>query len=190
MHIAFGPPPPSWYMSLIVFVWWPKPSFWSVSWYILSHCICLITSSNMASARVSCFYRILLWPASAKLRPGVPKSMKWQYKVHLPIMPKLQPLHTSIHLAQRQDRLIYVGLHGTPGALGGPYHEITLNYGHFGYFSRSHASDVPHQKHVTKFVGITSFDDAMTSYVMSPHCMCIGHVTIYYKRLPMPWLFF
>ena len=24
----------------------------------------------------------------------------------------------------------------SPGALGGPYCEITLNYGHFAYFSR------------------------------------------------------
>ena len=29
-----------------------------------------------------------------------------------------------------------VASHGTPNALGGPYHEITLNYSHFGYFSR------------------------------------------------------
>ena len=28
-----------------------------------------------------------------------------------------------------------VASHSTPSALGGPYHEITSNYGHFGYFS-------------------------------------------------------
>ena len=45
-----------------------------------------------------------------------------------------------------------VALCGTPGALGGPYCKITLNYGHFGYFSEWHALDAPHQKHVTKFI--------------------------------------
>ena len=29
-----------------------------------------------------------------------------------------------------------VASHGSPGTLGGPYHKITSNYGHFGYFSR------------------------------------------------------
>ena len=31
--------------------------------------------------------------------------------------------------------IVCVVLSGTPGMLGGPYHEITSNYGHFGYFS-------------------------------------------------------
>ena len=75
-----------------------------------------------------------------------------------------------------------VALCGTSGALGGPYYEITLNYSHFGYFSGWHTLDVPHQKHVTKFVDVTSFDNAMTSCMTSPHHTCIGHVTIYYKR--------
>ena len=92
---------PSQYMSLIVFVWWPKPltSFWSVSWYILSCCICLITSSNTASTRMSCFCHILLWPAQIHERP-VQSAPTYHAK--------LQPLHTSILLAQRQDKLIYM----------------------------------------------------------------------------------
>ena len=78
---------------------------------------------------------------------------------------------------------IYVASRSTPGVLGGPYCEIiTSNYDHFGYFSRLWALDAPHQKCITKLVDVTSFDDAMTSYVMSLHCMCICHVTIYYKR--------
>ena len=48
-------------------------------------------------------------------------------------------------------------------------------------------SDVPRQKCITKFADVTSFDDAMMSYEMSPCHTCIGHVTIYYKRLRMPW---
>ena len=35
-----------------------------------------------------------------------------------------------------------VALHSTPGTLGGPYHVNHINYGHFGVFSRRHASDV------------------------------------------------
>ena len=44
------------------------------------------------------------------------------------------------------------------------------------------------QKRITKFVDVTSFDDAMMSYVMLPCHTCVGHVTIYYKRPQMPWL--
>ena len=32
------------------------------------------------------------------------------------------------------------------------------------------------------FVNVTSFNDAVMSYMMSQHHTCIGHMTIYYKR--------
>ena len=71
---------------------------------------------------------------------------------------------------------------GTPGALGGPYHVNCINYGHFWVFSRRCTSDMLHLKCVIPFIDVTSFNDAMTSYVMSRCHMCIGHMTIYYKR--------
>ena len=51
-----------------------------------------------------------------------------------------------------------------------------------GNFLRRHASDTPCLKHVILFSNVTSFNDAVTSYVMSQHHMCIGHMTVYYKR--------
>ena len=75
-----------------------------------------------------------------------------------------------------------VASHGTPGALGGPYHVNYINYSHMGVFYRRCASDTPRLKHVILFVDVMSFNDAMTSYMMSWHCTCIGYMTIYYKR--------
>ena len=75
-----------------------------------------------------------------------------------------------------------MALCGTPGTLGGPYHINHINYGHFGVFSGRYASDTPHLKHFILFVNVTSFNDAVTSYVTSQHHVCIGHVTVYYKR--------
>ena len=72
--------------------------------------------------------------------------------------------------------------HSTPSTLGGPYHINYINYGCFGVFSRRHTLDAPYLKHIISFVNVTSFNDAMTLYMMSQHHMCIGHVTIYYKR--------
>ena len=36
--------------------------------------------------------------------------------------------------------------------------------------------------HIILFVDVTSFIDAVTSYMMSQYCTCIGHMAIYYKR--------
>ena len=41
-------------------------------------------------------------------------------------------------------------------------------------------------KCIILFADVTSLNDAVTSYVMSWHHTYIGHVTFYYKRLPMP----
>ena len=75
-----------------------------------------------------------------------------------------------------------VALHGTPCTLGGPYHINHINYGRFGVFSRRHTSDMPCLRCVILFVNVTSFNNAMMSYVMSWCCTCIGHVAIYCKR--------
>ena len=45
-----------------------------------------------------------------------------------------------------------------------------------------HTLDTVHPKHIILFANVTSLNDAEMSYVMSQHCTCIGHVTIYYKR--------
>ena len=45
-----------------------------------------------------------------------------------------------------------------------------------------HASDVVFSKCIILFANVTSLNDAVTSYVTSQHHMCIGHMTIYYKR--------
>ena len=70
----------------------------------------------------------------------------------------------------------------TPGTLGGPYCINHISYGHFGVFLRKCASDAPHLKCVILFVNVTSFNDAVTSYMTSQCHTCIGHVTVYYKR--------
>ena len=75
-----------------------------------------------------------------------------------------------------------VALHSTPTTLGGPYHINYINYSHFGVFSRRCILNTLCLKCIISFIDITSFNDAMTSYMMSQHCMCIGHMTIYYKR--------
>ena len=41
--------------------------------------------------------------------------------------------------------------------------------------------DVPHLKHITWLADVTSLNDTVMSYVMSPRHTCIGHVTFYYK---------
>ena len=83
---------------------------------------------------------------------------------------------------------IYVASCGTPSALGVPYHVNHINYGHFGVFLRRHTSDTQCLKRVILFVNVMSFNNAMTSYVMSRHQMCIGHMTIYYKRATNTWV--
>ena len=75
-----------------------------------------------------------------------------------------------------------MALHGTPGTLDVPYHINHINYGHFRLFLRRCASDMLCLKHVILFVDVMSFDDAVTSYMMSQCHTCIGHMTIYYKR--------
>ena len=50
------------------------------------------------------------------------------------------------------------------------------------HFLRRHTSDVLCLKRIILFVNVTSFDDAVMSYMMSQHCTCIGHMTVYYKR--------
>ena len=42
------------------------------------------------------------------------------------------------------------------------------------------ALDMLHPKCIILFADVTSLNDTVTSYVMSQHCRCIGHVTIYY----------
>ena len=48
--------------------------------------------------------------------------------------------------------------------------------------SGRHTSDSVHPKCIILFANVTSLNDAVMSYVMSQHCMCICHVIIYYKR--------
>ena len=52
--------------------------------------------------------------------------------------------------------------HGSPGDLGVPF--------------------VLHPKCIILFLDVTSLMSAVTSYVTSRCCMCVGHVTFYYKR--------
>ena len=42
--------------------------------------------------------------------------------------------------------------------------------------------DVAHPKCIILFADVTSLNDAVTSYVMSQHPVCIDHMTFYYKR--------
>ena len=55
-------------------------------------------------------------------------------------------------------------------------------YGHFRQFWGGHASDVVCLKCIILFADVTSLKGAVTSYVTSQCCTCIGHVTFYYKR--------
>ena len=55
-------------------------------------------------------------------------------------------------------------------------------YSHFRQFCGGHASDVLRLKLVILFANVTLLKGTVTSYVMSQCCMCIGHVTFYYKR--------
>ena len=43
-------------------------------------------------------------------------------------------------------------------------------------------SDAVPSKCIISFVDVTSLNNAVTSYMMSQHCKCVGHMTIYYKR--------
>ena len=51
-------------------------------------------------------------------------------------------------------------------------------YDHFRQFWGGHALDAACPKCVILFADVTS----LKGTVMSQHCMCIGHVTFYYKR--------
>ena len=45
-----------------------------------------------------------------------------------------------------------------------------------------HASDTERPKCIILFANVMLLNDAVTSYVTSQHCMCSGHMTIYYER--------
>ena len=55
-------------------------------------------------------------------------------------------------------------------------------YGCFRPFLGRHVSDMPCRKCIILFVDVTSFNDIVTSYVISQHRMCIGHMAINIKR--------
>ena len=76
----------------------------------------------------------------------------------------------------------YVASRGTPSTLGEPYRINHVIYVCFRPFLGRRASDTPCLKCVILFVYVTSFDDAVMSYMMSQHRTCIGHMTVYYKR--------
>ena len=59
---------------------------------------------------------------------------------------------------------------------------VLLFYSHFKAIFGGHTSDTPHLKHIILFSNVTSLKGAVTSYMMSQHCMCIGHMIFYYKR--------
>ena len=84
------------------------------------------------------------------------------------------------------DVLKYTGegvvLHGIPSTQGVPYHVNYVNYSHFGVFLKTRALDAPCPNHVILFADVMSFNDTVMSYVMSQCRMCIGHMTVYYKR--------
>ena len=63
-----------------------------------------------------------------------------------------------------------------------PIAEITSIMAIFGVFLKRHALDVSHLKCIILFVDITSFNNAVMSYVTSQHHTCVGHMTVYYKR--------
>ena len=44
------------------------------------------------------------------------------------------------------------------------------------------ALDTALPKHIILFTDVTLLNSAVTSYVMSQQCMCIGHMTFYYER--------
>ena len=55
-------------------------------------------------------------------------------------------------------------------------------YSHFRQFCGRCTLDVARPKHIILYADITSLKGAVTSYMTSQHCTCIGHVTFYYKR--------
>ena len=55
-------------------------------------------------------------------------------------------------------------------------------HGCFRQFCGGHALDTVCPKHVILFANVKSFQGAVMSYVTSQCCMCIGHMTFYYKR--------
>ena len=85
-------------------------------------------------------------------------------------------------LAYRGIHNIYVASHRAPSTLGVPYHINHVNYGHFRLLLRRCTLDALCLKHIILFVDVTSFNDAVMSYMMSQCHTCIGHMTIYYKR--------
>ena len=54
--------------------------------------------------------------------------------------------------------------------------------GNFLWARLGRALDTPRLKYVTLFSDVTSLMSTVTSYVMSQCCMCISHMTFYYKR--------
>ena len=80
-----------------------------------------------------------------------------------------------------------MALHGTSGTVGVPLPQITHVFSWlFWVILGGHTSDMAHPKYIILFANVTLLNDAVTSYVTSRHHMCIGHMTFYYKRLPMP----
>ena len=76
-----------------------------------------------------------------------------------------------------------VALCRTPGALGVLWPQFSCSTAVFRQFFGGCTSDAPCLKHVILFSNVMSLKGAVTSYVMSQHRMCIGHMTFYYKRV-------
>ena len=72
-----------------------------------------------------------------------------------------------------------VALCGTPGTLGAPLSRCsclsTAVLSNFGV-------GMLQARRVILFANVMSLKGAVTSYVMSQHHTCVGHVTFYYKR--------
>ena len=55
-------------------------------------------------------------------------------------------------------------------------------HSHFRQFCGGHTSDTPRPKCIILFADVTSLKGTVMSYMTSQSCMCVGHMTFYYKR--------
>ena len=72
---------------------------------------------------------------------------------------------------------------GTPSTLGVPLPRCScLSTAIFRQFWGGCTLDMARLKCIILFANVTLLKGAVTSYVMSQHCTCIGHMNFYYKR--------
>ena len=148
---------------------------------------------SLSPSWTTCKVEAYIWASPGCVRTVARGTRRWRVEASaiyfviklLPLLYKMW-VNKAVVCSGHGDASKYMGEGvascGTPSTLGGPYHinyiKLWLFWGIFQETRFGHAT----YEACHLVCHITSFNDAVTSYMMSQHHMCIGHMIIYYKR--------